>query len=71
MTSTSPKTVVSVRAWPFSIQAGLALGPQDQVVLVGQAEQLPALGAEAVLQLAVPEGAGPVAVEEGDDAVEL
>jgi hypothetical protein len=53
------------------LQARLALGAEVQVILEEQAEQLPALGAEAVLQLCVAEGAGPVAAKEGDDVIEL
>ena len=52
------------------LQARLALGAQVQVVLVRQAEQLPALGAEAILQLGVAERGGPVAIEEADHLLE-
>ncbi len=53
------------------LQARLTLGAEVQMILEEQAEQLPALGAEAVLQLCVAEGTGPVAVKEGDDVIEL
>ncbi len=52
------------------VQALLALGPQVQVVLVEQAEKLPALGGESIFQLGVAEPTRAVAVEEPDHLLE-
>jgi hypothetical protein len=52
-------------------QAGLAFGPQIQVVLEQEAQQLTAVGVEALLQLAVVEGGRPATVEEADQFLEV
>jgi len=82
VTVTSPKTVARPRLWPTSTppgnprgvdhlaDAGFPLSAQIQVILVEQPQQLPALSAEAILQLGVAECARPVAVEEADQLLE-